>query len=65
MNKKLGVGRPEIKVKLDDAAYKLLQDKDVGHMYSDVELTEDGFVYKVSFEKQFDNSWLTGPVEEI
>ena len=62
---KIGLGRPEIKVMLDDAVHKLVHDKGVEHAYSNVELTEDGFVYKVSFEKPFDNSWLTEEVEEI
>jgi len=63
--KKIGLERPEIKIMLDDATHKLIHDKGVEHAYADVELTEDGFVYKVSVEKAFDNSWLTEDVEEI
>lgn len=63
--KKIGLGKPEIKITLDDAVHQLVHDKGVEHAYSDVELTEDGFVYKVSFEKAFDNSWLTEEVDEI
>jgi hypothetical protein len=62
---KIGLGKPEIKITLDDTVAKLIESKGVEHAYSDVELTEDGFMYKVSFEKPFDNSWLTEDVEEI
>jgi hypothetical protein len=63
--KKIGIGRPEIKLNLDDAVWKMVEGKEVEHAYSDVELTADGFIYKVSFEKSFDNSWVSGEVEEI
>jgi hypothetical protein len=62
---KIGLGKPEIKITLDDAVSKLVMDKGVEHAYSDVELTPDGFIYKVSFETPFYNSWLTEEVEEM